>query len=191
MNQASPSSERDLVARLRDRDERAYAQLYRDHKPRMLAVARRLLRNEADAEEAVQEAFLRAYRGFATFQGNAALGTWLYRIVSNTAAMELRSAARRRRLAARAETTWSTAEPSVETPEEVAAQRSDGRSLDAALSRLPAHYRQVIRQRDLSESTTAEAARILDVSPGCIRTRLHRARHALRAALAGEGTPNS
>src|SRR3712207_2685130 len=72
-----------LLARLRAGDELAYEELVRQHSPRLLAVARRLLRNDEDARDALQQAFLSAFRGLSTFEGHCRLGTWLHRIVVN------------------------------------------------------------------------------------------------------------
>ena len=89
------ASEVGLVARLRAGDESAYAELVRAQGPRMLAVARRLLRSDDDAADAVQEAFISAFRAIGNFEGGAKLSTWLHRIVVNAALMRLRNRARR------------------------------------------------------------------------------------------------
>jgi len=88
-------TESDLVARLRAGDEAAYAELVRTQGGRMFAVARRLLRSDDDAADAVQEAFVSAFRAIASFEGGARLSTWLHRIVVNAALMKLRTRARR------------------------------------------------------------------------------------------------
>src|SRR5262245_10222092 len=83
-----------LIARLQRGDEHAYEVLVRRYSPRMLAVARRLLRNEEDARDAVQDAFLNAFRALPRFRADAKLSTWLYRIVTNAALMTVRAANR-------------------------------------------------------------------------------------------------
>jgi RNA polymerase sigma factor (sigma-70 family) len=84
-----------LIARLQQRDGRAYEVLVRRYSAQMLAVARHLLRNEADARDAVQDAFLSAFRALPTFRADAKLSTWLHRIVTNAALMKFRAASRR------------------------------------------------------------------------------------------------
>src|SRR5512135_3173100 len=88
-----PQTEDDgeLVARLRAGDGAAFESVVRSHGPRLLAVARRFLRNEQDAQDALQDAFLSAFRSIDGFQGEARLSTWLHRIVVNAALMKLRS----------------------------------------------------------------------------------------------------
>jgi len=80
-----------LLAQLRQGDEAAYEALVREYGGRMLAVARRMLRCEEDARDAVQDAFLQAFRSIDCFRGDSNLGTWLHRIVANAALMKLRS----------------------------------------------------------------------------------------------------
>src|SRR5712691_5940094 len=80
-----------LLARLRRGEAEAFEALVRSHMPRLLAVARRLLRNEEDAKDAVQEAFISAFRSLHSFEGNCLLSTWLHRVAVNAALMKLRS----------------------------------------------------------------------------------------------------
>src|SRR5262249_7249173 len=90
------SDDVELLARVRAGDERACEALIRRHSGRMLAVARRFLRIEEDSADAVQDAFLSAFRSLDGFEGNSALGTWLHRIVVNVCLMRLRAQSRRR-----------------------------------------------------------------------------------------------
>src|SRR6185369_10368363 len=87
--------ERPLLARLQAGDEEACERLVRDHTSRLLAIARRYLRQEEDARDAVQEAFVAAFRSISRFQGTSSLSTWLHRIVINCCLMKLRSGRRR------------------------------------------------------------------------------------------------
>src|SRR5205085_3204271 len=91
-----PPRDADLVARLRAGDEAAYETLVREQGGRMLSVARRLLRDEDEARDAVQESFLSAFRSIGSFEGHSRLSTWLHRIVVNTALMRLRKRKSRR-----------------------------------------------------------------------------------------------
>src|SRR5687767_15861003 len=90
----SIQGEADLLARLRAGDEAAYEELVQAETRHLLAVARRLLRNEEDAQDAVQQAFLAAFRALPTFHGQSRLTTWLHRIVTNAALMKLRTRSR-------------------------------------------------------------------------------------------------
>src|SRR6516162_7917759 len=88
------SDDVEMLQRCRAGDERAAAALVRRHTGRMFAVARRLLRTEEDSADAVQDAFLAAFRSLESFEGNSALGTWLHRIVVNVCLMKLRTRSR-------------------------------------------------------------------------------------------------
>ncbi|MBX7185367.1 MAG: sigma-70 family RNA polymerase sigma factor, partial [Vicinamibacteria bacterium] len=91
----SPSQDAELLKALREGREEAFETLVRLHTGRMLSVCRRILRNDEEARDAVQEAFVSAFRGLATFEGTSLLGTWLHRIAVNASLMRLRSRKRR------------------------------------------------------------------------------------------------
>jgi RNA polymerase sigma-70 factor (ECF subfamily) len=181
-----------LVARLRAGDADAYERLVREHGGRMLAAARRLLRSEDDARDAVQEAFVAAFRAIDGFAGGARLSTWLHRIVLNAALMKLRSRRRRREeplepLLPQFAEDGHFAEPPAawDAAADELLQRRETRALVRdAIARLPEAYRTVLVLRDLEELGTDEAAAALGVTPNTVKTRLHRARQALRALLA-------
>ncbi len=179
-----------LLDTLRAQDRAAVERLVREQTPRMLAVARRMLRNEDDARDAVQDAFLCAFRSLARFEGASALSTWLHRIVVNTALMKLRS--RRRRpeesieplLPRFLEDGHHASHPSEWMTADVLLERRETRELvRAAIDRLPEHYRTILLLRDIEELDTEETARALDLTPGAVKVRLHRARQALRTLL--------
>ena len=190
---AAPDDGR-LIAALRAGDPDAFATLVRTHGGRLLAVAKRLLRNEEDARDALQDAFLSAFRNIDQFQEGAKLGTWLHRIVVNAALMKLRS--KRRHPEEPIEellpkfledghrdgpdpTDWiwrETAEAMLERQEVRALVRS-------CIDRLPEGYRIVLLLRDIEDVSTEETARLLDLTPNAVKVRLHRARQALRTLL--------
>ncbi len=186
--------ERALVDALRAGDARAYETLVRSHGGRMLAVARRLLRNEDDARDAVQDAFLQAFKGLARFEGTAQLGTWLHRIVVNAALMKMRT--RRRH----PEESIDDLLPAFQDDGHHAAwvsdwgqradvllEREEGRArLRACIDRLPETYRTVLLLRDIEELDAQETARALEVSANVVKVRLHRARQALRTLIERE-----
>ncbi len=184
----------DVVARIRRGDAQAFEALVRRHGGRMLATARRYVRSEEDARDVVQEAFFAAFRAFAEFEGTSRVSTWLHRIVVNTSLMKLRS--RRRRpeasideLLPRFDETGHWAEPTStwDAGAETLLERRETRSIvRAAIDRLPESHRMVLLLRDVEELDTEEAAAVLGASPNAVKTRLHRARQALRALLVSE-----
>lgn len=186
-----PPEETALLVRLRRKDPAAFEALARAHGPRLLAVARRLLRNEEDARDAVQDAFLGALRSLEAFEGQARVSTWLHRIVVNAALMKLRS--RRRRpeepiealLPAFLEDGHHAAHPAEWRPdaEALLAERETREFVRASIDRLPESYRTVLILRDVEELDTAECARLLGLTGGAVKIRLHRARQALRSLL--------
>lgn len=187
----APRDEAAFLAALRAGDDRAYEELVRSHGGRMLAVSRRFLRSEDDARDAVQDAFLNAFRSIDHFEGNARLSTWLHRIVVNAALMKLRT--RRRRPEHSIEELLPgfledghLAEPASEwqKPPEDRVSRAEIRELVLAkIHELPEGHRNVLLLRDIEELDTRETAAALVVSPGAVKTRLHRARQALRTLL--------
>lgn len=187
-----PADEGQLVERLRAGDQAAYEQLVREQGGRMLAVARRMLRNEEDARDAVQDAFVSAFKAIQRFEGGSLLGTWLHRIVVNSALMKLRSARRRKdevnieALLPRFRDDGHAIEPATEWREsaEAAVQRKEVKQLVLdSIHRLPEKYRTVVLLRDIEQISTEEAAQLLQVTTNVVKTRLHRARQSLRALL--------
>lgn len=181
-----------LVARLQANDDSAFSELVRAQGPRMLAVARRLLRSDDDAADAVQEAFISAFRAIGNFEGGARLSTWLHRIVVNAALMRLRSRARRPEtsiddlLPRFVEDGEYLDEPREwKSPEALGAlERRETREMVRGLiDRLPTDYRTVLLLRDIEGLDTKETAELLGVTPNAAKIRLHRARLALRGLL--------
>ncbi len=188
---AAPEEDLALLADLRAGDPAAFERLVRQHSGRMLAVARRILGNEEDAHEAVQDAFLNAFRGLGGFDASARLGTWLHRIAVNAALMKLRTRQRKQArliddLLPKFVEDGHQAEPAVEWREssESTLQRHETRDLiRRTIEELPENYRIVLVLRDIEGLDTEETARLLGVTEGVVKTRLHRARQALRTLL--------
>jgi RNA polymerase sigma-70 factor (ECF subfamily) len=190
---ASPDyGESELVTRLQASDASAYAELVRAQGPRMLAVARRLLRSDDDAADAVQEAFISAFRAIGNFEGGAKLSTWLHRIVVNASLMRLRNRTRRPEVSIDEllpkfvddgghidePREWRSPEPLD------ALERRETRELVRGLiDELPTDYRTVLLLRDIEGLDTKETAEVLGVTPNAAKIRLHRARLALRTLL--------
>jgi RNA polymerase sigma-70 factor (ECF subfamily) len=183
--------ERSLIERLRDGDPDAFEAMVRRYGTQMLAVARRLVRNEDDAREVVQEAFLQAFRALDDFRADAKLSTWLHRIVVNTGLMRLRSSSRRPEgfiddLLPDFDTTGHHANPVTPIPMTVedAIEHQEVRvRVRGAVAQLPDAYRAIIVLRDFEDLNTEEAATALGISENAAKIRLHRARQALGTLL--------
>ena len=187
----SPSAEANLVARLKVGEDRAFDELVASAGGRMLAVARRMMGREEDAQDAVQDAFLSAFKSLDRFDGRAQLTTWLHRITVNACLMKLRSQRRR------PEKTMDDLLPQFledghqktdsrpwKPIEESGIERSEVRDLvRAKIAELPESYRVVLMLRDIEELDTDETAQLLGMSTAAVKTRLHRARQALRTLL--------
>jgi RNA polymerase sigma-70 factor (ECF subfamily) len=183
-----------LVARLRAGDEDAFELMVRIYGGRLLAVARRFVRDEDDARDVLQTAYLSAFRALNEFEGNCQLSTWLHRIVVNTALMRLRS--RRRK----PEESIETLLPAFQTdghhveqfadwsmPADRLLERKETRAaVRACIEQLPGNYRDVLMLRDIEELSTLEAAKALSITQTAVKVRLHRARQALSTLLRRE-----
>lgn len=177
-----------LVGRLQRGDEAAFEELVRNHGGRLLSVARRLLGGSEDAQDAVQEAFIKAFRAIHTFEERSQLHTWLHRILVNTALMKLR--ARRRRPEESIDDLLPTfavdghqAVESRDWSDSLLERKETAGIVRDAITRLPEPYRVVLVLRDLEERDTSETARILGTTTTVVKVRLHRARQALRTLL--------
>lgn len=180
-----------LVSALRAGEDAAFETLVRTYGGRMLAVARRYMRTEEDAHDVVQDAFIQAFRHIHSFHGRSRLSSWLHRITVNAALMKLRSQRHDtegsiedllpvytedgHRLQARP--AWA------ETSDDLLARAETREIVLESINRLPVDYRTVILLRDIDELDTQEVASLLGVTPGVVKTRLHRARQALRTQL--------
>ena len=184
-------SDDELVRGMRAGDQHSCEVVVRHFGPRMLATARRLLQREQDAQDAVQDAFLSAFRNIDSFAGKAQLGSWLHRIVVNAALMKLRS--RRRRKERSIEELLPNYGESGSMSDHVqswrltydkAVEKRETRQLVRdSIAELPAAYRAVLLLRDIEQLNTEETAEALEITPNAVRTRLHRARQALKSLL--------
>lgn len=180
-----------LLAALRSGDESAFETLVRSYGGRMLAVARRVLGNDDDAQDAVQEAFLSAFKSLAAFDGRSQLATWLHRIVVNASLMKLRTKKRHPEqsiddLLPTFKTDGHQQAPAARWKESGPAEsdRLETRELvRQQIEKLPESYRIVLLLRDIEEHDTETVAQMLDISVAAVKVRLHRARQALRTLL--------
>ena len=189
---AENAGQEQFLDRLRAGDERAFEALVRLHGGRMLAIARQFLARSEDAQDAVQEAFLSAFRSVGGFRGGSSLSTWLHRIVVNACLMKIRGASRRPEtpieeyLPTFDETGHHSApvEDWAISPEKALLSRETRERVRAAIEKLPASYRAVLVLRDIEELSTEETAEVLSLTRTAVKVRLHRARLALRGLLA-------
>ena len=186
-------ADEDLAARAAAGDADAFEALVSRHEARVYRLAYRLTGSDADARDVLQDAFLAAYRGLASFRGAARFSTWLHRITTNAALMHRR--ARQRRPAESLEEFLPRFDADGQHAPEVAELRAASRADDlldekllaaearAALARLPDLYREVFVLRDLEELDTSEVASLLHLDAATVRQRVHRARLMLRGYL--------
>ena len=182
--------EAEFVAGLRRGDDAAFELLVRTYGGRLLQVARRFL-SEEDARDALQEAFLSAFKAIHRFDGKARISTWLHRIVVNAALMRLRKKSTQREeslepLLPSFLEDGHRADPGPawpDNPEKVAGREQMRGIVRSAIDQLPPKYRNVVLLRDIEELSGAETGELLGLTPNAVKVRLHRARRALREIL--------
>ena len=190
-----PCQDDALADGVRTGDARAWELLMRRHNRRLYRVARSMLRNDAEAEDALQDAYLRAYRAMATFRGESSLATWLTRIVVNECMTRLRRQARRDNIVPIVALGVDHSQEDESVPEEPSADgggRPDdalGRAelralLERKIDELPRDFRSVFVMRALEEMSVEEVAELMRIPQATVRSRFFRARAQLREALA-------
>jgi len=169
-------------------DEQAVRELLRRHNQRLFRTARAILRDDAEAEDAVQEAYLKAIRAIGSFRGDAKLSTWLTRIVANEALERLRKRKRAEvvPLEPDVERAYEANAEAPETPEVSAMRAQTRRIVERRIDALPEAFRTVFVLRVVEEMTVEETSAALGVPDATVRTRLFRARSLLRESLARE-----
>jgi RNA polymerase sigma-70 factor (ECF subfamily) len=180
-----------LLARVQAGEDDAFEACVRTYCGQMLRVARRILRNEEDANDAVQDAFLSAFKGITQFKGQSRLGTWLHRIVVNAALGRLRNLQRHPEKSiedllphfGEGEHQIDPPVPWQATPATTVQSQETRELVQRCINQLPETYRIVLLLRDIEGLATEETARILQTSTAVVKTRLHRARQALRSLL--------
>jgi RNA polymerase sigma-70 factor, ECF subfamily len=187
---AAPLSDAALVERARLRDPLAFRTIVERNNQRLYRIARTILTDEAEAEDVVQESYLRAFEGLSQFREESLLSTWLTRITIN----EALGRKRKRRAtvgveaieAAQQESAQIIRFPHMNTqsdPERSAAQHEIRQLLERAIDALPEPFRVVFVMRDVEELSIEETAALLAIRPETVKTRLHRARRLLRQSL--------
>jgi RNA polymerase sigma-70 factor (ECF subfamily) len=169
-----------VIQRARDRDREAFTEIFLHYSHRLYAVAFRILRDSTRAEDAVQQTFFTAWRELPRLRDDGRFEAWLYRLLVNGCRAELRHVVRWQpglRLVTDVETPIDDAQLSVAARDE----------LERAFQRLSIDHRVVLVLHHYRDMTADQIAEVLNVAPGTIRSRLHHAKHHLRAALEAEG----
>jgi RNA polymerase sigma-70 factor, ECF subfamily len=188
----------ELAAGIARRDEAAFEALMRRHNGKLFRVARAILKDDAEAEDALQDAYLDAYRHIASFRGTAQLTTWLTRIVVNQALMRLRRQKGAKVVVSLDE--WhetssgargsdreaGMADENSESPAAATLRMEIRRLLEKKVDELPLAFRVVFVMREVDDMTAEDIAVALSIPAATVRTRLFRARALLREALARE-----
>jgi RNA polymerase sigma-70 factor (ECF subfamily) len=185
-------AEADLIARAAHGEGAAFEAIMRQHNQLLFRTARSIVRDDAEAEDVVQESYMRAWRGLPTYRAESRLSTWLVRITTNEALGRLR---RKSAQVIPLEIAMMSSEPETQAaltdePErgpEQSLQRSQMRNLmEARIDRLPEAFRTVFMLRAIEEMSVEEVAQALEIPEATVRTRFFRARSLLREGLARE-----
>ena len=192
MTDVTVQDDRELLARAQAGDMSAFEALVGRHEDKVYGLALRMTRSEADAAEITQDTFLSAYQHLSEFRGEAAFGSWVHRIAANNALMRLRRQkvldivsddlagpefTERGSLAEPPESDWSRRADDQLLDEEL------GRAIQAATDALPEGYREVFLLKDLEGLSYEEISEMVGISVPAVKSRLHRARLALREAI--------
>ncbi|RWA67448.1 RNA polymerase sigma factor [Mesorhizobium sp.] len=182
-----------LVRRALAREADAFRSIIKTHNQRLYRIARGVVRNDAEAEDIVQEAYMRAFASLDAFRGDASLATWLSRIVINEALGRLRKKKRIVAMPAEAQIIRFPLNPNdlnpSDDPERTMAQRQILGLVERATDSLPDVYRTVFVARVIEGLSIEETAELLGIRPETVKTRLHRARALVRKALDDEIGP--
>jgi RNA polymerase sigma-70 factor (ECF subfamily) len=191
---SSKKGDHDLVQRVQAGDSAAFRALYDKYHRRAFAVAMGVVKNEDDALDAVQNAFVKVHKNIHKFQGSSSFYTWLYRIVMNVSIDHIRRTSRRKTLDFDERALHEESEiagdgallPRVTdaNPGKAALRRELGSAIQAALAELPEHHRAVIVLREIEGMSYEEMAEALEVPKGTIMSRLFHARKKMQVALA-------
>jgi RNA polymerase sigma-70 factor (ECF subfamily) len=192
--ESADAAEDALAKGLRAGDPAAFERIVRTYGGRLLAVTRRILHDEELARDAVQDAFVSAFRARKTFTASARVSTWLHRIAVNAALMKLRTQRRHPESpiddllpSFRDDGHFVDSLVSWDEPVDVAiGRRETAAFVRGAIDKLPESYRTVLMLRDIEGLDTDEAAKSLGITPNAVKIRLHRARMALRTLIAPE-----
>jgi RNA polymerase sigma-70 factor (ECF subfamily) len=191
---SAAASDMELVERARKKDYPAFEELLGRYEDKVYRLAFRFVRNESEAKEILQDTFLAVWRKLDTFKGDAQFSSWVYRVAANAALMRLRSHRRHPEVSTedlpagfldqnQAGQILSAGDNWARRPDEELQSEEVRRHIQAAVDALPDIYRTVFLVRDVEGLSTEETAEMLGISVPTVKTRLHRARIALREAI--------
>lgn len=187
-------TEAELIAKAQQGDEDAFAQLLDSHQGKVYGLTLRLTGSPEDAMELTQETFFNAWRGLPSFHQDSKFSTWLYRLATNVTIDFLRKEKRRRSVAASSLSVEDEDEQRVLdipdhrfTPQSEAERRELQEAVHRGLSKLSEEHRQVLVLRELNGLSYGEIAQVLDIEEGTVKSRISRARMALRKILLEDG----
>jgi RNA polymerase sigma-70 factor (ECF subfamily) len=186
-----PADELSIARRIAGGDRAAFEVLMRRYNRRLYRLARAVLRDDTEAQDALQDAYLRAYRSMGQFRGDAALSTWLSRLVLNECSARMRRSSRRENIISIVSATphmdaYTEAAAPGESPDHLTARAQIRRVLEQKVGELPESFRVVFVLRSIEELSIEEIAATLAIAPETVRSRHFRARGMLREALAKE-----
>ena len=185
-------TDRELVARAGAGDQEAFEQLVRDNQNRVYSLAVRLVGDREEAADLAQEAFLKAWQGLASFQGESSFATWIYRLTTNVCIDYLRRKKRRQEVEPAVslddeDSGWAEPADAGQDPQRKLEEAERSRALSRGLERLPEHQRQVLVMRELSGLSYQEIGAATGLDLGTVKSRIARARLALRKILLEDG----
>lgn len=181
-----PLSDEEVVAKVLEGKTAMFEIIMRRHNQRLYRVARAILRNDSEAEDVMQEAYVRAYQHLGQFAGEAKFSTWLTRIAVHEALGRKRRGNRYRELEPMLERDGAPTKGFASlgpNPEQQASNSEIRRLLDEAVEKLPDSYRTIFVLRDVEEMSTTDTADVLEITEENVKVRLHRARALLRKSL--------
>lgn len=179
--------ERRLIQQAREGDLDAFEALVRLHQRMVYGLALSLTRSHHDAEEIAQTVFLKTWRGLKTFRGEASLSTWLYRLTRNACTDHLRQNRKRSGDRSLEDPDLASLADQAPLPQEIAEHRERQQALMDAMEKLPEESRAVLLLREVEGLSYQEIAQTLGLSQGTVKSRLSRARRALRESLLADG----
>lgn len=188
--------ERELIRALRRRDEAAFTELVRAYQHKVFAVVYRIVGDREEAEDVAQEVFVAVFKYIDSFRGSSKFSTWLYRIAVNRAKNRVKYLARRARAkhqtfeeSSEAQARDSGGYQSLPGPDERAMGNELNRIINAGLRALSQEHREVVVLRDVEDLSYQEIAQVLELAEGTVKSRLYRARAALKAYVDAQYAP--
>lgn len=179
MGEKPPLTDRDLVSKSLQGNELAFRQLIERHHATAYAAVRGVMGDRDDAEDALQQVYIKVFRGLAQFRGDARFSTWLYRIARNEAI----NAVKKRRLETSPIEAVTIVAPEREGPEAALSRSVAAQEVDAAMDRIDERYREVLELRYMAEQSYEEIAETTGLPVGTVKTYIHRGKAALKKAM--------